>query len=54
MRRWVCEIALLFGFAGDGYAWTVRPRIPVPIERQIDDSPARAGLQQSGRWWLTA
>jgi hypothetical protein len=54
MRRWVCVIALLFGFAGDGYAWTVRPRLPVPIERPIDDAPARRGLHQAGRWWHTA
>jgi hypothetical protein len=54
MRRWVCVIALLFGFAGDSYAWTVRPRMPVPIERPIDVEPARRGLRQSGRWWHTA
>jgi hypothetical protein len=54
MRRWVCVIALLFGFAGDGYAWTIRPRMPVPIERPIDDGPARRGFNQSGRWWQSA
>jgi hypothetical protein len=54
MRRWVCVIALLFGFAGDGYAWTIRPRMPVPIERPIEDEPARRGLHLSGRWWLSA
>jgi hypothetical protein len=59
MRRWVCVIALLFGFAGDGYAWTVRPRIPVPIERPIEDGPRpgsrRSGeWHMSGRWWQSA
>ena len=50
MRRWVCVIALLFGFAGDGYAWTIRPRMPVPIERPIEDASQRAGFLESGRW----
>jgi hypothetical protein len=60
MRRWVCVIALLFGFAGDGYAWTVRPRIPVPIERPIEDGSARlcsrrsSEWRMSGRWWQSA
>ena len=54
MRRWVCVIALLFGFAGDGYAWTIRPRMPIPIERPIEDGTARRGLHQSGRWWQSA
>jgi hypothetical protein len=52
MRRWVCVIALLFGFAGDGYAWTSRPGRVVPIERQIDGlgrvSPT------TGHWWRPA
>jgi hypothetical protein len=60
MRRWVCVIALLVGFAGDGYAWTVRPRIPVAIERPLEDGPARHGGEParwwhtSGRWWQLA
>jgi hypothetical protein len=51
MRRWVCVIALLFGFVGDGNAWTVRPRMPVAIERQLDPRPARTRLSQTSRWW---
>jgi hypothetical protein len=51
MRRWVCVIALLFGFAGDGYAWTIRPRMPIAIERQFERSMSRATLRQSSRWW---
>jgi hypothetical protein len=49
MRRWVCIIALLFGFSADSYAWSVRPRTPVPIERQID--PASPGLSPTMAWW---
>jgi hypothetical protein len=55
MRRWVCIIALLAGFSADGYAWSLRPRLPVPIERRLDiASPhlARAsGLRQTQAWW---
>jgi hypothetical protein len=51
MRRWVCVIALLFGFAGDGYAWTIRPRMPVPIERPIEDA---GRWHTSVRWWHAA
>jgi hypothetical protein len=53
MRRWVCVIALLFGFAGDGYAWTVRPSIPVPIERQITGRDGRR-TPTTGYWWRAA
>lgn len=50
MRRFVCVAALLFGFSGNRYAWTARPRMPVPIERPVV-------LIESGRtrrtqaWW---
>ena len=50
MRRFVCVATLLFGFSGNGYAWTARPRMPVPIERPVV-------LTESGRtrrtqaWW---
>ena len=54
MRRWVCVIALLYGFSGDGYAWTARPRIPVPIERPLDTNERRRGTVPTGAWWLTA
>jgi hypothetical protein len=49
MRRWVCIIALLAGFSGQGYAWTIRPRIPAPIERPI--TAATSGLQPTVDWW---
>jgi hypothetical protein len=53
MRRWVCVIALLFGFAGDGYAWTARPRLAVPIERGID-GPNGGRFSTTGDWWRAA
>jgi hypothetical protein len=51
MRRWVCVIALLYGFAGNGYAWSARPRIPVPIERSIDSGAAGREPTQMVAWW---
>jgi hypothetical protein len=52
MRRWVCIVALLAGFAGDDYIRGIRLREPVAIQRLI----ARAGsdgrgLAQTGAWW---
>ena len=50
MRRFVCVAALLFGFSGDRYAWTVRPRMPVPIERPV--ALADAGrTRRTLAWW---
>jgi hypothetical protein len=50
MRRFVCVAALLFGFSGDRYAWTVRPRLPVPIERPVRlDELGRT--RRTPRWW---
>jgi hypothetical protein len=54
MRRWVCVIVLLFGFAGEGYAWTVRPRLPVAIERPLESHGPRSGVVPTGAWWLRA
>jgi hypothetical protein len=53
MRRWVCVIALLFGFAGDGYAWSARPRLPVAIERPMDAFADRP-RSTTGAWWRPA
>ena len=36
MRRWACIVYLLAGFARTDYAWTLRPRLPVPIVRPAD------------------
>jgi hypothetical protein len=50
VRRWVCVIVLLFGFSGDQYAWTARPRIPVPIERVMGAGRRERDLPE-GAWW---
>jgi hypothetical protein len=52
VRRWFCVFVLLFGFAGDGYAWSARPRIPVAIERPVDPRDVRSGAIPAGAWWL--
>ena len=63
MRRWVCIVALLAGFSADGYAYTVRSRTPVPIERQLwepVDSRAAARdvrprpMTRTAAWWAQA
>jgi len=51
MRRWFCIIALLAGFAGEGYAWTIRSRPPVPVVRLLDPRRDQRGLQPTGDWW---
>lgn len=50
MRQWACAVALILGLAGNGYPWTVRPRLPIPIERRIDPrSLGRTALTLD--WW---
>ena len=51
VRRWVCIIAVLVGFSGDGYVWAARPRIPVPVERLIDPDRARDEGLPEVAWW---
>ena len=51
MRRWVCVIALLFGFSGEGYAYNGRPRIPVAIVRTLPVEPRIHGLVPTLAWW---
>lgn len=51
MRRWMCVFVLLYGFVGDGYAWSVRPRIPVAIERGLDPRDVRTGAVPPAAWW---
>ncbi len=52
MRRWVCIVALLAGFAGDDYARVGRLRQPVAIERLIGPRrPGTRGLVPTGAWW---
>ncbi len=49
MRRWVCILALLAGFSGGGYVWSARPRIPVPVERLLDERSDPGG--RGSDWW---
>jgi hypothetical protein len=56
MRRWLCIVALLAGFTRPDYAWSARPRLPVPIERPIDPDAldpleAAARLVSPAGWW---
>jgi hypothetical protein len=56
MRRWLCIVALLAGFTRSDYAWSIRPRLPVPIERAIDPDTldpveAAARLLTPTGWW---
>lgn len=53
VRRWVCIVAFLVGFSGDGYVWTMRSRIPIPIERVLDDDRHDPDLPQAV-WWRTS
>jgi hypothetical protein len=53
VRRWVCIVAFLLGFSGDGYVWTVRPRIPVPVERLMDPDRHDPALPEAA-WWQTS
>jgi hypothetical protein len=53
MRRWVCIVALLAGFAGEDYVRGIRLREPVAVERLIDTRVVRGthGLVPTGAWW---
>jgi hypothetical protein len=53
MRRWVCIVALLAGFAADDYVRGTRLRQPVAVERLIGDWHGRRprGLDPTGAWW---
>jgi hypothetical protein len=52
MRRWVCIVALLAGFAGDDYVRGIRLREPVAVERVIGPRQrGTRGLVPTGAWW---
>jgi len=52
MRRWVCIVALLAGFAGDDYVRGIRLREPVAVERLIETHRrGTRGLVPTGAWW---
>jgi hypothetical protein len=52
VRRWACIVAFLVGFSGNGYVWTVRPRIPVPVERLLDPRRPDPAIPEAA-WWRT-
>jgi hypothetical protein len=52
MRRWVCIVALLAGFAGDDYVRGIRLREPVAVQRLIQTRRRGThGLVPTGAWW---
>jgi hypothetical protein len=55
MRRWVCIVTLLAGFSADGYVWSARRRLPVPIERRLETAlygdSLQKGLRTTSAWW---
>lgn len=52
VRRWVCLIALLAGFAGEDYTRGARLRRPVPIERRLRDVSQGTGPRLPlEAWW---
>jgi hypothetical protein len=53
VRRWVCIVAFLVGFSGTDYVWTLRPRIPIPVERLLDPDRHDPALPEPA-WWLTS
>jgi hypothetical protein len=52
MRQWACVVALLLGLVGNGYATTMRTRMPIAIERRLEPRAERGGLVQTLDWWL--
>ncbi len=52
VRRWVCVVALLWGFTRQDYAWSARSRIPIPVERLLD-AVRDADLPEEAWWTLT-
>jgi hypothetical protein len=53
MRRWVCIVALLAGFAADDYVRGARLRQAIAVERLIGDGRGRRvrGFDPTGAWW---
>jgi hypothetical protein len=49
VRRWVCVVALLWGFTRQDYPWSARPRIPIPVERLL--VPGRDPELPEDAWW---
>ncbi|MEO8468893.1 MAG: hypothetical protein ABI573_04410 [Chloroflexota bacterium] len=51
MRRIVCVAALLFGFSGDRYVWSARPRMTVPVVQPVRLAEV-GGTVRGPSWWL--
>lgn len=51
MRRFVCVAALLFGFSGNRYVWSIRPRMTVPVVQPVRLAEA-GGTVRGPAWWL--
>ena len=51
MRQWARVVALLLGLAGNGYVATVRPRIPVAIERRLEPRILEGRTLRTLDWW---
>jgi hypothetical protein len=51
MRQWACVVALLFGFAGDGYVWSARVRLPTAIVRELEPLSRGRRTVQTPDWW---
>lgn len=54
MRRWVCIIGLLAGFASADPGRGIRIREPIPIERTLASfrSGDPAALPATAAWWI--
>jgi hypothetical protein len=51
MRQWACVVALLLGLAGNGYATTMRTRLPIAIERRLEPRTDLGRLVRTLDWW---
>jgi hypothetical protein len=51
MRQWACVVALLLGLAGNGYVATYRARLPVAIERRVDEHLPGQRTRRTLDWW---
>jgi len=53
MRRWICIIALLTGFASQDYVRFARsPRPATPTEQPLDRLPRTGPETQPASWWF--
>ena len=50
VRRWVCIVAFLVGFSGEGYVWTVRPRIDFYSQSGFHSREFNVPADRVGSW----